>query len=440
MKKKLITSALSLALLSTSISSFAGTDVAEPYIIKFNDEFKGNTHIPKGLLKKIYSGKFKKTFKSVFSGGVVDLTEKQVKKISKMPFVKMIEKDSINSISAINWGQDRIDQRDLPLDGSYSVTNDGAGANIYIIDSGINVSHSEFAGRIGTVTSTISGGATADCQGHGTHVASIAAGETRGAAPDATINSIRVTHNCTGDGYASDIIEAFEWIIDNGQPNSIINFSMDFSSSLIQAVLAETVKDGHVVVTSAGNNGMNACNDNKNKYKQGHSIMVAASSDSDAQVNDLVIPFKNNQTWSTNFGACVNVYAPGHNIYAANYNNVNGFITDSGTSMASPFVAGIAAGYRSAHPNSSPQEVLQAILDAASTGKLSELGANSPNKLAYNIVPVPSVYWQPTEELFYPEFDLYFDEPFHSCTAGEKILVTVGRDSWGYYHRVWECK
>lgn len=190
MKKNLITSALALVLASTSISSFANTDISESYIIKFNDEFKGKTHIPKGLLKQVYSGKFKKTFKSAFSGVVLDLTEKQVEKLSRLPFVDVIEKDSISTIDAINWGQDRIDQRDLPLDGSYSVTNGGNGTNIYIIDSGIDVNHSEFAGRIGTVTSTISGGATADCQGHGTHVASIAAGETRGVAPDATINSI----------------------------------------------------------------------------------------------------------------------------------------------------------------------------------------------------------------------------------------------------------
>lgn len=272
-------------------------------------------------------------------------------------------------------------------------------------------------------------------------MASIAAGETRGVAPDATINSIRVTYNCEVNAYTSDVIEAFEWIIDNGEPNSIINLSMSAPTLSMTFAMNNTIMDGHVIVSSAGNNGMNACVDAASKYKQNSSIMVAASSDLDAQVNNLIIPFKNGATWSTNFGPCVDVYAPGHNIYAAKYNSSNTFITESGTSMASPFVAGIAAGYRSAHPNSSPQEVVQAIVNSSSSGKLSGLGAGSPNKLAYNILTTPSVYWKKTGQITLSQLYKPY-EPFDACTAGQqRIQVTEPMNNWSLYTgHIWECK
>lgn len=428
MKKHILTSLLMLTITPLSTSVLAKVENVESYIIKFNDEYKGKTHIPKGLLRNISSVKFKKTFKSALSGVAVELTKKQVEKLLKSSFIDKIEKDTINKAD-ISWAQDRVDQRDLPLDGLFSITNGGNGANIYVLDTGININHNEFSGRIGTVTSTISGGATNDCNGHGTHVASIAAGENYGVAPSSTINSIRIAYNCEGDSKMSDMIEAFEWVIDHGQPNSIINLSYTANSYLIRYAMDSAVTDGHVVVSAAGNNNLDSCTDPGSQYKTWSSILVGASTSSDGQSS------------FSNFGSCVDLYAPGSDITAAYHLNNTGTTTMSGTSMASPIVAGLAAGYRSTYPNATPQEVFQAIINSASSGKLSGLGTGSPNKLAYNILTVPSFYWQDTGVVINNPIP-NATTPFGTCSLGNVTYKTLGFNPGNglYYQRVWECK
>lgn len=426
-KNMIITSIFSLGVVIFSPLVLAKTQPVEAYIIKFNNEFKGNTNIPKGLLKNDFTVKFKKTYNSVFSGVVVNLTKKQAKFLLKKPFVDTIEKDTVSSINA-NWGLDRIDQNNLPLNGSFNVIDDGNGANIYILDTGININHNEFSGRIGTVTSTIPGG-TQDCHGHGTHVASIAAGKNFGVAPNATINSIRIA-NCQGKTNASDMIEALEWIVNYGKPNSVINISYGNSSSLIRDAMHKVILDGHFIVTSAGNSNLNSCYDPLSKYNARYSIMVGSSTSTDKQ------------SWFSNYGSCVDIYAPGSHIQAANYSSNTGTRTESGTSMAAPFVAGLAAGYRSTYPNATPNEVAQAIVTSASLGKLTGLGAGSPNKLAHNNLTVPSVYWQATKKIsMTPAPNITM--PFGPCTAGQKALQTLaeahGRPGL-YYARVWKCE
>lgn len=426
--KKIIAHTI-LALLVTTSSAFA--DSLDSYIIKFNDSYKEKSDIPKALLRQKISIDFTKSFKSALSGIAVDLTKKQVEHLLNLPFIDTIEKDTVNTMD-INWSQDRIDQKSLPLNSSFNVTNGGIGANIYIVDTGINTNHTEFTGRIGTVTSTIAGGETNDCNGHGTHIASIAAGKKHGVAPEATINSIRISHDCDGRAKTSDMIEAFEWIINNGQPNSIINFSYNFTNSSVMHAMNSAIADGHVIVSSAGNNSINACHDTTTKYKQHSSIVVGSSTSSDVQ-----------STFS-NYGSCIDLYAPGSSIKAASYLSNTSTKIYSGTSMAAPIVTGLAAGYRSTYPNATPQEVFQAIISSSSHGKLSGLGEGSPNKLAYNILTVPSAYWQKTKKTI--EIPVAFNsfEPFSSCIVGEKTLQTYRATSFyptsNYRAVVWECK
>lgn len=427
-KNTFFTSIMALAIASVSTFTLAKNEPVDTYIIKFNTEFKGKTHIPKALLESEFSVKFKKTFNSAFSGVVVELTEKQAKKLSKKPFIEMVEKDTVNDLN-ISWGQDRIDQRNLPLNGSFNVSDGGNGVNIYIIDTGINRNHIEFSGRIGTVTSTISGGASNDCHGHGTHVASTAAGQNYGVAPDATVNSIRIAYNCQGRATTSDMIEAFEWIINNGQPNSIINLSYTVNSHLAMYAMNNAIIDGHVVVSSAGNNNLDACIDATSKYKVATSIVVGASTLADKQYS------------LSNYGSCVDIYAPGSGILAANHSSNTSLKFRSGTSMASPFVAGLAAVYRSTYPNATPNEVVQALVNSASSGKLSGLGAGSPNKLAYNNLTRPSVYWKNTGRQGV-SLEPNALMPFGPCTAGQSTIQTVDEiPGWGIYvGPIWECK
>lgn len=276
------------------------------------------------------------------------------------------------AVATAQWNIDRIDQRSLPLNKDVSLTLNGQGVTVYVVDSGILSTHEEFAGRIRAgFTKILDGRGTEDCYGHGTHVAGVIGGSTYGVAPNVTLVPVRVT-NCSGSGWTSDMIAGIDWAIADhtaGEP-AVMNISMSGTlSSKVNAAVDRAIADGIVVVTAAGNNNKDACS-----YSPGSAlgaINVAASDENDAR-----------WSWS-NYGKCVDIFAPGSNVLSAWVTSATASKTLKGTSHAAPHVAGVAALALQNSPALSVTDVTSLIVSSATVDAISDAGAGSPNTLLY---------------------------------------------------------
>lgn len=347
-------------------------------------------------------------YQTALTGFSARITPSQAAALAKLPYVKLVEQDQVMSATATQtgatWGLDRVDQRNLPLNGQYIYpTQGGAGVHVYVVDTGLKASHSEFTGRVGagrnfapntdgTVGSFIPGGIvpinigaldfgtglfagptdpadTTDCNGHGTHVAGTAAGTTYGVAKKATIHAVRVL-GCNGSGSNAGVISGVDWLAQNAVRPAVANMSLGGGDSdALDIAVKNVIASGIAMAVAAGNDSADACSGSPNKVPE--AITVGSTTKTDAMSS------------FSNFGRCIDIFAPGSDIVSADYNNDSGSAVLSGTSMASPHVAGAAALVLGANPSASPAAIANTLAGNASTGKLSALGANSPNALLY---------------------------------------------------------
>ncbi|WP_395794532.1 S8 family peptidase [Aquimonas sp.] len=292
------------------------------------------------------------------------------------PRVAWVQQDSVVEAStptpgvAASWGQDRIDQRTLPLDNLYGPPSYGAGVHAYVIDSGVRGGHIEFDGRMGQGHAVIVDGyGTGDCIGHGTHVAGTLAGSAVGVAPQATVHPVRV-FGCEPYTATSTIIAGIDWVIANRELPAVANLSLGgLANGAMDTAIANLVASGVTTVVAAGNSYADACLYSPARAPQ--AITVASSTPDDVR------------SWFSNHGSCVDLYAPGSGITSAWHTGDTEYMPLNGTSMAAPHVAGVAALKLERRPNATPTEVAEMIRESA-TPAINDAGfTNLPQPLLY---------------------------------------------------------
>ena len=312
---------------------------------------------------------------AALNGFAGSLNAGQLNALSRNPNVDYIEQDGIASINTTQtgatWGLDRTDQRALPLNTTYNYTNTGAGVTAYIIDTGANFSLADFSGRITSGYDAIDGGVATDCNGHGTHVAGTVGGTKWGIAKGVNLVVVRVL-DCAGSGTWSGIIAGMDWVAANHQSPAVANMSLGGgASTAVDDATNRMIASGVTTAVAAGNGNRGGKAQDACGYSPARTpaaITVGATDNTDTKAS------------FSNYGACVDFFAPGvsiksdwHNTsYGADYTR-----TISGTSMASPHVAGVAALYLQSNPGATPQQVRDALF--ANTTKAVVKNSNTVN-------------------------------------------------------------
>ncbi len=323
----------------------------------------------------------KHVYRSALKGFSATMSKARAAGLASDPRVAYVEQDSrvrLNETqTGATWGIDRVDQRDLPLSTTYIYGTTASNVSAYIIDTGIRTSHSEFGGRATVGTDTVGGGRNGqDCQGHGTHVAGTVGGKTYGVAKAVKLVAVRVL-DCAGSGTTAGVIAGVDWVTANAQKPAVANMSLGggANTSLDDAV-KKSIASGVSYAVAAGNGNFlgwpaNACNYSPARVPEAITVGATDSGDRRASFSD--------------YGTCLDLFAPGVNITSAWKDGDTATSTISGTSMAAPHTAGAAALYVSANPTATPAQVRDALVGNATPDKVQDPRTGSPNRLLHSL-------------------------------------------------------
>ena len=351
------------------------TAVQGSYIVtlKKGAGFKASSSTGKSLIKT-YGGSVKRTFGAALNGYTANLSESEAKRLAADPAVAAVEQDQTVRAADITqssapWGLDRIDQAALPLSTTYTYPDSaGSGVTAYVIDTGVRITHTQISGRASYGYDAVDGDTTAsDGNGHGTHVATTIAGSTYGVAKKANIVAVRVLNN-SGSGTTAGVIAGIDWVTANHSGPSVANMSLGGSaSSSLDTAVANSIASGVTYAVAAGNSSANASS--YSPARVAAAITVGATTSSDARAS------------YSNYGSVLDIFAPGSSITAGWNTSDTATSTISGTSMATPHVAGAAAVYLASHTSATPAQVATALVNGATSNAVTSPGTGSPNKL-----------------------------------------------------------
>lgn len=358
-------------------SSQAKGIIKNQYIVILNKDAGPSKDFAQNIAKQ-HAGKVLQSYDTVLKGFAIYLPDTAgaafIEAMKKNPHVLSVESDTIVNIDATtqsnpDWGLDRIDQKALPLNSTYSYLQTGSGTTAYIVDTGILSSHQEFSGRVLSGYTAISdGNGTTDCNGHGTHVAGTVGGTTYGVAKNVNLVPIRIL-GCDGSGASSNVIAGLDWILKNGKKPAVVNMSLggEANASLDSAV-ENLFNNGYVMVVAAGNSNTDACSSSPARVSK--AITVAATDSTDTRAS------------YSNYGSCVDIFAPGSQINSSWIGSNTATKVLNGTSMATPHVVGVVAEMLQSTPTATPQTTSTNLLNQASNNMVKN-PSGSPNRLLY---------------------------------------------------------
>jgi subtilisin family serine protease len=348
----------------------AGTAAAVPgsYIVVL----KKTTRFSRSAgLAKSYGGRITQAYDALNSYAA-SMSEAEAKALAASPDVAYVEQNQKVSLLATEsnatWGLDRIDQRARPLSRTYTYSTTASNVTAYVIDTGIKYTHSDFGGRASFGFDAVGTGGV-DCNGHGTHVSGTIGGTTYGVAKGVKLVGVRVL-DCSGSGTNAGVIAGINWVTQHAQKPAVANMSLGGgASSALDNALAASIASGVTYAVAAGNETANACNSSPARVPA--AITVGATTSTDAKAS------------YSNFGTCVDIFAPGSSITSDWYSSTTATNTISGTSMASPHVAGAAALVLAKNPSFSPAQVRDNLVSTATPNVVTSPGSGSPNRLLF---------------------------------------------------------
>jgi subtilisin family serine protease len=353
--------------------------VKDSYLVtlKKSAGLKASSAAGKDLVKE-YGGSVDKTFGKALNGWSATLSATEARRLAADPAVASVEQNQRVTLAATQtnapWGLDRVDQASLPLSGTYTYPDSaGSGVTVYVIDTGVRITHQQISGRASHGYDAVDGDNNAsDGNGHGTHVATTIAGSTYGVAKKAKIVGVRVLNN-SGSGTTAGVIAGIDWVTKNHSGPSVANMSLGGgASATLDTAVRNSIASGVTYAVAAGNSSTSASSSSPARVAE--AITVGATTSTDAKAS------------YSNYGSALDIFAPGSSITAGWHTSDTATNTISGTSMATPHVAGAAAVYLAGHTSSTPAQVATALVNGAVTGKVTSAGSGSPNRLL-QIVP-----------------------------------------------------
>ncbi|WRZ90471.1 S8 family peptidase [Streptomyces sp. NBC_01007] len=338
---------------------------------------KGGTRAPSSAVTGIaerYGARISHTYGTALNGFAVRTDERRARRLAADPRVASVVQDTRVTLDRVrgtppSWGLDRIDQPSRPLDKRYTAPGSaGSGVTVYVIDTGIRVTHKDFGGRAGYGWDFVDDDGTArDGNGHGTHVAGTVAGTAYGVAKKARVVAVRVLDD-KGAGSTAQVIAGIDWVTRHARKPAVANLSLGgYANDRLDAAVRNSIASGVTYTVAAGNAGLPASLYSPARVAQ--ALTVGASDRADTRAG------------FSNTGSSLDLFAPGVDITSDSYTGDTARATYSGTSMASPHAAGAAALYLADHPRAAPAQVVKALVERAVTGRLSGVGPGSPNRL-----------------------------------------------------------